>query len=183
MPHRWREHCHGRLRFGRLAPLPRKARWSVRALGVLPFMEAVSRLAAHLDISMLLAKGLQIASEGVPDDQVPYAKNLTAELCSRHLIKYVRQADLSHYSALSGITFFPGRHFVTPMAVAAADLQSALALPPLPTPSGALLLNPAKLTLVRGPRRIAAGIGVEYIIDEGFTLDAIVIPQWAMAYD
>jgi hypothetical protein len=131
---------------------------------------------------MLLAAGVSIASENTPDDQVPFATNLAAQLSGRYLIKYVRQTDLSRYSSLSGLTYFPGPHFVTPTAIAAPDLPAALNLPPLPSPSGALLLQPSILTLVRGPRRIAAGIGVEYILDQGFSLAAVVQPQWAVAY-
>jgi hypothetical protein len=102
-------------------------------------MESVSRLAAHLDVAMLLAAGTSIASEATQDDHLPFAMNLAADLGRRYLIKYVRQSDLTRHSGLSGVTYFPGRHFVTPAPIAASYLQSALNLPPLPRPSGAYI--------------------------------------------
>lgn len=145
-------------------------------------MEACTRLAAHLDISMLLGAGIDIHNEGVRDDDMPFVLDLAGDLGGRFLIKYVREDDLDRYSSLSGIKFFPGRHFVTPTTIAVADLEAALNLPHLSMPRGALLLRPEELTSVRGPRRVAAGVGVEYILDAGFSLESIVQPQWAVRY-
>jgi hypothetical protein len=72
--------------------------------------------------------------------------------------------------------------YVTPTAVAAKDLIAALALPPFPAPPWALLLNPSELTSIRGPRRIAGGSCVEYILENGFSVKALAPPGWALDY-
>ena len=148
----------------------------------LHLVEAVTRLACHLDLSMLHFRSTKIADEAVLDADLPYCDDLAQQLGGRLLIKYARQETVERLSVLSGGSHFPGRHFVTPTPVAARDLVSALALPPLRKPRWALLLMPSLLSSVRGPRRIAGGIGIEYFLEDGFPVDAIVAPGWALEH-
>lgn len=145
-------------------------------------MEASTRLAIHLDVVMLHARAVKLADEFVPDSDLPFCDDLAGQLGGRLLIKYVRQETVERLSVLGGPTHFPGRHYLTPTPVAAKDLVSALALPPLRRPRWALLLHPERLGSVRGPRRVLGGAGVEYILDDGFDSDAIVAPGWALEH-
>jgi hypothetical protein len=150
--------------------------------GIGGFVEAVSLMTAHLDVQMLLSRSVKIHDEITPDDALPECFDLDQQLGGRLLIKYVRSDSVSYFSKLSGVANFPGVHYATPSPIAARDLQSALNLPPLRLPQYALLLAPERLSKVVGPRRISGGIGVEYLLLDGFSVDAIVPPGWSMEY-
>ncbi|MEW1735862.1 hypothetical protein AB0346_07920 [Nocardia beijingensis] len=142
-------------------------------------MTHATALAINADINMLQHHGVTVYPENIADSALPPCPDLAQDLGGRYLIKYIRQDSFNRLSAMSGITHFPGRHHVTPTVLCAADLGKALHLPPLPNPKYALLLNPAKVQAV-GPRRILQGIGIEYILPNGFPVDAIIDPQWAV---
>lgn len=144
-------------------------------------MEPVTRLAFHLDLSALQARRIPVADENVDDDDLPYC-NPADQLHDRLLIKYIREDEVEKYSAMRGKSHFPGCHHVTPTPIACSDLKAALALPLKKRPKYALLLLPEKLTSVRGPRRITGGYGIEYVLEDGFTSDAIAKPTWALEY-
>jgi hypothetical protein len=145
-------------------------------------MEAVSRLAAYLDVQMLLRRGVKIHDEIVADEDLPVCADAAAELGGRFLIKYLRAHEESRYNTLAGVAFFDGPHWFTPASLAGKDLRVALNLPPADRPQRALLLQPELLPDVRGPRRIAGGIGVEYVVLNGFPAEAIVPPRWPMEH-
>jgi hypothetical protein len=141
-------------------------------------VQSVTQLAVRLDITMLQARGIAIADEDVPDANLPFC-NPADQLGDRLLIKYLRPDEAEKYSILSGVSMFSGRHFVTPTPIAARDLVSVLALPPLgKRPCWLLLLRPEKLLAVKGPRRIQGGYGVEYVLEDGFSTLAIAEPGW-----
>lgn len=146
-------------------------------------MHAVTRLAVHLDITMLHARGVVIADEDVPVDDLPFCTP-TDHLGDRLLLKYLRPDDPERFSILSGVSQFPGRHYVTPTPIAREDLVSVLMLQPRKKkkPCWCLPLLPHMLYDVRGPRRINGGYGVEYILDSGFSSLAIAGPGWLMEY-
>lgn len=145
-------------------------------------MESVSRLAVHLDTQMLLLNGVKISDETTRDEDLPACDDPVNQFHGRLLIKYLRKESYQYYSSLSGVDFFPGRHFLTPSPVAKKDLVPALNLPPLDRPVYALLLDPVRLDNLVGPRRIAGGYGIEYLLLDGFGSDAIAYPQWAQEY-
>lgn len=140
-------------------------------------------LAINLDDEMLTIRGIKVHPFTTPDTALPHRPDLADELAGRFLIKYVREPDVQRYSIMSGVTHFPGVHFVTPTVLCAEVLQAALHLPPVrPFPKYALVLDPAKLEAY-GPRRIRGGQGVEYLLLNGFSVDAIVPPGWPRKID
>jgi hypothetical protein len=135
--------------------------------------------AAVLDLAMLHRLKVSIADEWAETDDLPMVSDPVAELGGRLLIKYIRPADMVRYSTLSGITDFPGPHYLTPTGLPQAEVEAALNLPPLDTPAGALLLLPEAVIGLRGPRRIAGGQTIEYVCDS-FPLAAIAAPRWSV---
>lgn len=138
-----------------------------------------TRLALTLDEEMLGKHGTPVASPWTADADLPLAKSLVTDLGDRFLIKYIRHNDRTRYSApFSGITHYPGVHYLSPTPLCRDELISALNLPaPLPPPRHALILDPAQLT-AHGPRKIRSGQGVEYVLLSGFPATAIVPPGW-----
>ncbi len=140
-------------------------------------------LAIILDEEMLGQHNAAIAAPWTPDDQLPECTSLASELGDRYLVKYLRRGDHTRYSVRSGISYFPGVHFVTPTPLARSQLIPVLNLPSdLPAPRYALLLDPAHVT-ARGPRRIRGGHGVEYVLFSGFPSTAIAAPGWPITID
>ena len=96
-------------------------------------MEPVTRLAHHLDLMMLLARGITPAAEGTPIANVPPC-DPHHQLGGRLLLKYVRENEAEKYSVTSGVSRFSGVHWLTPSPVACKDLVSMLSLPPMERP-------------------------------------------------
>ncbi len=141
-------------------------------------MSHAVRLALTLDEEMLAAHGVVIADPWVPDKDLPPCPDLASQLGNRFLVKYVRREDRSRYSPpFSGITTYPGVHYVTPTAICRDELVAILNLPPLPAPRYALILDPARLDAV-GPRRVRSGQALEYVLPNGFPSNAVVAPGW-----
>lgn len=141
-----------------------------------------AQLAVTLDEEMLGAHGVLVHPPWTPDAALPIAPNVITDLGDRFLVKYVRSADTHRYSIFSGITHFPGWHYLTPTPLARSQVVKTLNLPGhLPTPRFALLLDPRLLTAF-GPRRIRSGSGIEYLVN-GFDAAAIVSPGWAVEID
>jgi hypothetical protein len=109
--------------------------------------------------------------------------NPADQLGHRLLIKYVRADEGDKYNKLTGISYFTGKHYLTPTPIACRDLMMVLALPPSKRPKWALLLRPDQLTDVRGPRRIRRGFGIEYVLENGFSSDAMDDPPWVCPYN
>ena len=139
-------------------------------------------LAITLDTEMLGRNGVVPSSPWVADVDLPLCTDLSVQLGGRFLLKYIRRADRSRYSILSGINNFPGVHFLTPTAICRDALVSTLCLPLLKVPSFALVLDPMKLE-AHGPRFIRSGVGIEYVLLKGFPADAIVKPGWGIEVD
>ena len=131
-------------------------------------------LATKLDIEMLLKQGVNIASVGIPDEELPKKTGLEVarELCGRPLLRYLRRQDVGRY--LYGDS---NRHCTTPTPYASEDLIGFLNLPdPASRRTHFLLLDAAKVDEIRGPRYIAWGGGIEYVLPEGFPQEALVNP-------
>jgi hypothetical protein len=136
-------------------------------------------VAINLDKEMLGRHGVSIAPGWVANRDLPKCTDLVAELGGRHLIKYIRSDDLNKFSKLSRVKYFSGEHYLTPTVVCRPELPEVLALPPYKVPDYALFLDPAKLDAV-GPRHVRGGSGIEYVLLDGFSVDAIVEPGWAV---
>ncbi len=85
-------------------------------------------------------------------------------------VRYLVKAQLTQF--LSGST---RGHWVTPTAISPKDVNAWLALPAPRVPRQyALLLDPSKIAVVRGPAWIRLGQGIEYFLPDGFPEDAIL---------
>jgi hypothetical protein len=137
------------------------------------------RLSVSLDEEMLTRNGVTVSHPATPDAALPACADLPDQIKGRFLIKYLRSGDHSRYSSLSGITHYPGKHYLTPTVLCTETVVSTLNLPTnLATPRYALVLDPEKLD-AHGPRRVRGGGGaVEYLLLDGFPADAILAPGW-----
>ncbi len=141
-------------------------------------MPHATQLAITLDEEMLMRNGVHVFPPNTKDDDLPQAVDIRAQIGGRFLMKYLRSGDRARFSVISKAKHFDGLHWVTPTPLCTANVVEALALPTsLPAPSYALILDPDKV-VAYGPRRIRGGRAVEYLLKNGFPLDAIVEPQW-----
>lgn len=141
-------------------------------------MPHATQLAITLDEEMLMRNGVHVFPPNTKDDDLPQAVDISEQIGGRFLMKYLRSGDHKRFSVLSGKTYFGGSHWLTPTPLCTANVVEALALPTdLATPSYALILDPDKI-VAYGPRRTRRGRAVEYLIKDGFALDAIVEPRW-----
>lgn len=130
-------------------------------------------VATELDTRMLRKS---IASTQVPLELLPLRKGeeVASELAGRALLRYVgdRNVHENHHA---------GPTFVTPTPYGVNDLHAYLALPgPRTLRTHVVWLDPARLTAIRGPRWCDLGSGVEYILTEGYSSEAILSPGWAV---
>ena len=131
-------------------------------------------LATKLDVEMLVKQGVKVASSAVPDDDLPLktGKEVAHELGGRPLVRYLRWEDAGRY--LYGDS---NRHCATPTAYSSDDVVGFLNLPdPITRRTHFLLLNPAKVIELLGPRYILWGSGIEYVLPEGFPKEALLNP-------
>lgn len=127
-----------------------------------------SRIATHLDAESIRQRAT-IAPIGTPLNNLPLVSDLERQLAGRLLLRYLTANKVG--SLLMGT---PARQFVTPTPYAPGETISWLALPPGPGPrTWVLLLKPAELKDVYGPRWVQYGGGVEYVLESGFSTDAI----------
>lgn len=93
------------------------------------------------------------------------------ELGGRLLLRYLVDAQITEF--LDGSE--DRSHWVTPTAIAPADVIDWLALfaPHLPR-KHALLLDPSKIPTIRGASWIRLGSGIEYYLPVGFPRDAVL---------
>jgi antitoxin (DNA-binding transcriptional repressor) of toxin-antitoxin stability system len=137
-----------------------------------------SHLAHNLDESAItgallrrVAKGQSgvIAKRGTPDgDLIPVAGTAVArELGGRYLVRYVTRAG-----GARDVAGRDGLIYVTPTAYATSEAITWLALPG-PRPFY-LLLDPAGIETIAGPRYVHLGQGIEYLLPDGFPAGAVV---------
>jgi hypothetical protein len=129
---------------------------------------------------MLIQNGATIFPSRTPDSLLPSCTDLVSQLGRRYLIKYVRKPDRYRYSVLSKVSHFSGVHYLTPTALCPDTIEAALRLPPFKIPQYALILDPSRLSAC-GPREIRGGKAVEYVLPNGYGVDAIVPPGWPQA--
>ena len=136
-------------------------------------MGTCPRRATILDQEMLeVVRYVRIASRVTPDAALLFkpGRDIALELGGRYLLRYMLAHQVGEYAMGS-----TGRHFVTPTAYSPEDMISWLYLP---KPTGkrpfVMLLNPAKIPIVQGPRWVRLGNGIEYILPQGFPREAVV---------
>lgn len=140
-----------------------------------------SWLATILDAEMIAANHRRrnsdptvnaIAPVDTPDQQLPLLQpaDLVAQLGGRCLLYYVHA-----HEAAQRIQGRSNGTFVSPTPYAPEEATSCLALPiPAVPREYVILLDPARLTNVRGPRRVRFGTGIEYLLESGFPVDAVI---------
>lgn len=130
-------------------------------------------LATMLDQEQLEGRKATITShvQSVVDMDDRPGSEVAAELGGRYFLRYLMQSQVTEF--VSGSTDRP--HWVTPTAVSSADVVSWLALPaPKEKRQHVLLLDPAKIDIVRGPSWIRFGSGIEFYLPNGFPGEAVV---------
>ena len=137
-------------------------------------MAGCPRLATVLDQEMLeVVRYVRIASRVTPDAALLFKSggDIALELGGRYLLRYMMPHQVGQYAMGS-----KDRHFVTPTAYSPEDAISWLYLP---KPTGkrpfVMLLNPAKIPIVQGPRWVRLGNGIEYLLPQGFPREAVVV--------
>ncbi|MEZ4501710.1 MAG: hypothetical protein R3C39_03725 [Dehalococcoidia bacterium] len=102
--------------------------------------------------------------------------DVAVEIGGRLLLKYLRRPEVGTY-VTSG-TVSRRLHYVTVTMYRAADLNSFLALPfPNVPREHLLLIDPAGIGEIWGPRWVRWGAGIEYLLPNGFTSDDVAIPN------
>jgi hypothetical protein len=96
---------------------------------------------------------------------------VATELGQRLLVRYLTPSQVSLF--VSGST--DREHWVTPTAIAPNDLAVWLTLfAPRTRRRHALLLDPVKIDVIRGPAWVRLGQGIEYFLPDGFPADAVL---------
>jgi len=137
-------------------------------------MASASQLATSLDEEMLLAWGVSIAPSTTPDSKLPskLGRRVAAEIGGRLLLRYLLASQVGIHTSGS-----KDRHFVTLTPYAPSETVRCLALPsPKLKREFVLLLKPEEIPRILGPRWIRYGIGIEYILPDGFPLSALAFP-------
>jgi hypothetical protein len=119
-----------------------------------------------------------IAPRGTPTAGLPLKAGVDVyrELGGRFLLRYLRVSQVDRF-ALGSAT---DRHFVTPTPYGPEDAVRFLYLPaPVDPPTFVLVIDPSKVDRILGPRWVRMGDGIEYILPEGFTREALVT-SWEM---
>lgn len=114
-----------------------------------------------------------IAPHVVPVMKMPdrMGVDVAHELGGRLFLRYLTKSQLTEF--LNGST--ARGHWVTPTAISATEVVDWLALfAPNEARNHALLLDPRKIDVVRGPAWVRIGSGIEYYLPAGFTKDAIL---------
>lgn len=134
-------------------------------------------LATLLDSEMLqVQRGVQIQPATTPLNQLARKTGLqvAAEVGGRYLLRYLLRKQVGKFLGGS-----QAQHYVTPTPYSPDETTYFLALP---RPTGrrryVLLLDPARIPQVWGPRWVRLAAGIEYYLPQGFPPNAIVGPGW-----
>ena len=130
-------------------------------------------LATVLDQEMLeTIRKVSIADRSTPDAALPIktGTDVATELGGRYLLRYVLKDQVG--------TFMDGStrsHWVTPTPYTSRDATAFLALPaPNRLRRFVMVLNPAEIPRILGPRWVRLGQGIEYLLPNGFPTTALV---------
>jgi hypothetical protein len=130
-------------------------------------------LATQLDARMV-AKRIAPSGTRVEDLPVRPGTKVAGELGGRPLLRYVDYAAV-HENQRTTMTF------VCPTPYAPADQVEYLALPrPDLVRDFVIMLDPAAITEIAGPKWCDLGQGIEYVLLNGYPPQAVLAPGWAV---
>lgn len=128
-----------------------------------------------LDQEMLESvSGVSIASRPALIRELPVRNGIDVaqELRGRLLLRYVLPSQVGMFGQGSRL-----EHWATPTPLAAEDVVSWLDLPSPSQPrTHVMLLDPAKIEAIQGPKWVRHGQGIEYFLPRGFPAAAILQP-------
>jgi hypothetical protein len=131
-------------------------------------------LATILDQEMIEGGGGAIAARSVRDGALPArtGAEVAAELRGRLLARYMLRSQIGEFAGGS-----TEMHWVTPTPLSTKEIPRFLAVPrPAGRRTHAVLLDPAPIPEIRGPRWVKTGQGIEYLLPNGFPASALVMP-------
>lgn len=141
--------------------------------------ESASRLATAADERMLANYGMPVASATTDFRTLPVRPSSTVawSLGGRYLYKYLLPADVEVFSGPRPVdpAYLSRAHFMTPTPYTPGDAAAWLALRvPERRRRHVLIIDPALVPLILGPRWILMGMGLEYWLPNGFPEAAVV---------
>lgn len=128
-----------------------------------------TRLAATLDLDWIAS----VSPPRVRDEELPVlsGEDLAAQLHGRLLLRYLLPEQVGLFLAGSS-----DKHWVTPTAFSPTEAIEALALfRPRDPRTYVLALEPARIERALGPRQVQLGVGIEYVLPDGFPLEAVLL--------
>jgi hypothetical protein len=135
-------------------------------------VDTCSAIATRLDEEMLTLRSAYVYPSHTPLSAMPSrtGRAIAAELGGRYLLRYLVRKQYRQF-----LTASTSLHFATPTPYSPTEAISWLALPMTTRRDYVLFLDPAKLSDVRGPRRVLLGGAIEYILASGFPAMALVV--------
>lgn len=128
-------------------------------------------LATKLDELMLHTK---IAHFTTPDECLPIkpGAEVAKELGGRMLLRYVDRPDENGRTTPT---------YTTPTPYSTDEVVSFLALPaPLSPRRWVVVIDPSEVERIKGPRYCVMGLGIEYILPDGYPSSSLTKPGWAL---
>jgi len=142
-------------------------------------VQAVPSLAIALDELMIMGRKGSIAAPFIDDEALQRRPGIEVaeELGGRMLLTYVHPLRLGEFSDGTSRPVW-----VTPTPF---DSEAAVTNLYLPDPGNprkhVLMLDPTKVGLVVGPRKVFLGYGIEYLLPNGFERRALV-SKWEIQF-
>lgn len=116
---------------------------------------------------------ITIAARTTPNDALPRKSGaeVANELRGRVLLRYLVGERINSYQPGS-----PQLLYTSPTPFAPSDLSSWLALPsPEIARTFVTMLDPAQIHVILGPRWVRRGKGIEYLLPQGYPIEAIIL--------
>ncbi|MDA2916627.1 hypothetical protein MYX64_07300 [Nitrospinae bacterium AH_259_B05_G02_I21] len=122
-----------------------------------------------------LLRGVLISPRGTLDGDIldKTGGEVYDELGGRYLLRYLLPRQVGMFNRGSSL-----RHYTTPTPYAPEDTITYLNLPtPREGREYVMALDPSKIPTIKGPRWVEGGIGIEYLLPNGFP-DTSVVWSW-----
>jgi hypothetical protein len=138
-------------------------------------MSSAAKLATELD-EIMLGKAIYARMSDIASLPERTGADVYAELKGRPLLRYIPLEQV--HEADSGRNLL--ETFVTPTPAAVEDLTRYFAIPRPDLSRGYVIkLDPREIDVIKGPRWVNSGQGIEYILPNGFRPEAVMSPGWS----